>query len=107
MTLQTNSFITIVTNERVLCWRRTFLVLDMHAFRSGGDEHFNAGDEHIKTGVQTSVTYTHTHTHTASYQQLPDRTYVELTSENVRFHAGEIRKLCQCIAASFKAKFII
>ena len=25
---------------------------------------------------------------TTSYQRLPNRTYIELTSENVRFHAG-------------------
>ena len=29
-----------------LCWRLTFLALDAHAFRAGGDEHFSAGDEH-------------------------------------------------------------
>ena len=29
------------TDERVLCWRRTFLVLDTYAFCAGGDEHFS------------------------------------------------------------------
>ena len=55
----------------------------------------------VKMHVQISVT------HTASYQQLPNKSYIELTSENVRFHTGEIRKLCRYITASFKAKFII
>ena len=99
-----HGFIAIATNKRILCWRQTFLVLDTHAFCAGGDEHSSARDEHVEN---TRSNFSHTHTHTASYQQLPNRTYVELTSENVRFDAGEIRKLCRCTTASFKAKFIL
>ena len=47
------------------------------------------------------------HTHAASYQQLTNRTYIELTSENVRFHTAEIRKLRRYTTASFKVKSII
>ena len=35
------------------------------------------------------------HTHTASYQQLPNRTYVELTSENKHYHAVAIQGYIQ------------
>ena len=41
------------------------------------------------------------HTHTASYQRLPNKTYVELSFENVHFHTGEIWKLCRWIMTSF------
>ena len=58
MTLQANRFVAIATDERVLCWRRTFLVLDAHAFRAGGDEHFSAGDEHVKNVRSILVTLT-------------------------------------------------
>ena len=61
-------------------------MLDTQAFRAGGDEHFSAGDEHVANAHSNF-----SHTHTASYQRLPNRTYIELTSENVRFHGGEIR----------------
>ena len=104
MTLQVNRFIAIATDKRVLFWRQTFLALDMHAFCAGGDEQSSSGDKHVEN---THLNFSHTHT--ASYQRLPNRTYmyVKLTSENVRFYAGEIRKLCRCTTVSFKAKFIL
>ena len=105
MTLQTNRFIAIaIVTDELFC---------------SGDEHFwrwtNTHFMLVKTNtsvletntLKTLVRISVTHKHTASYQRLPNRTYVELTSENVHFHAGKIRKLCRCTKASFKAKFII
>ena len=40
-----------------------------------GDEHFSPGNEHIEN-AHSSVSCTHTPT--ASYQQLPNRIYVEM-----------------------------
>ena len=38
--------------------------------------------------------------HTASYQQLPNGTYVKLTFDNRRYPTGEIQKVCRCTMAS-------
>ena len=67
-----------------------FLVLDAHPFCAGGDEHFSAGDEHVKNARSNF-----SHTHKASYQRLPNRTYmyIELTFEKARYHAGEINSM--------------
>ena len=57
ITLQTNMF--IVNNERVLCWGRTPLVLEMDTFHAG-DEHFSTGDEHVEN---TRLRFNHKHTY--------------------------------------------
>ena len=102
MTLQTNRFIAIATDERILCWRpKRFWRWTRTRFVLVETNSLVLETNTLKTRIRISVT------HTASYQRLPNRTYIELTSENVRFHAGEIRKLCRCTTASFKAKFII
>ena len=62
MTLQTNRFIAIATDECVLCWRRPFLELDTHAFRAGGDEHLSAGEEHIEN-ARSNFSHTHSQLH--------------------------------------------
>ena len=58
ITVQTNGFIAIATDKRGLCWRWTFLALDTHTFRAGGDEHFIAWDEHVKNACSN---FRHTH----------------------------------------------
>ena len=68
----------------------TFLVLDTHALCAVGDKLFSAGDKHVEKACSNF-----SHTHTASYQRLPSRTYIELTSENVCFHAGGDPKVMQ------------
>ena len=87
MTLRTNRFNLFVrADERVLCWRRTFLALDTHAFRAGGDEHFSAGDEHFSAGdehVETRVRISVTHTHS----QLPATSKQNLYRAHLRKRA--------------------
>ena len=46
------------------------MALDTHAFRAGGDEHFSAGDEHVETCVQISITHTHSQLPATSKQNL-------------------------------------
>ena len=46
--------------------------METHLFRAGG-EHFSAGDEHIE-----NMRSNFSHTDTASYQQLPNKPYVEM-----------------------------
>ena len=105
MTLQTNRFIA----ELVLCWRRTFVALDTHSFRAGGDEHlsagdkhFSAGDEHVETRVQISVTHTHS--------QVPATFKQNLYRAHLRKCAllswGD-PKLCICTTASFQGQIYI
>ena len=66
ITLQANAF--IASDERALCWSGDeHLVLEMNAFR--------AGDEHAENAHSN---FSHTHTHTASYQRLPNKTYIEM-----------------------------
>ena len=62
ITLPTNMF--IVSDERILCWRRTLLMLEANAFHAG-DEHFSAGHERIEPARSS---FSHTHTATCSYQ---------------------------------------
>ena len=70
MTLQTDRLIAIASDERIVCCRRTFLALDTHAFCTGGDEHFSAGDEHVETCVRISITHTHSQLPATSKQNL-------------------------------------
>ena len=62
----------IASNERVSCW--------------SGDKHFGAGEECVSHWRQIRWKRTfefQPHTHTASYQRLPNRTYVKMiTSHN-------------------------
>ena len=64
------------------------MVLEMDVSRAG-NEHYRAGDECIE---HACLNFSHTHTATCSYQQLPNKTYVELTSENGHYLAAEIQK---------------
>ena len=68
---------------------RTHFVLEMNTF-GPGDERVSHWRWALTGGERTQIacsnfththihTHTHTHTHTASYQQLPNRTYVECT----------------------------
>ena len=74
ITLKTNMF--IASDEGVLCWRQTLLALETNAFHAG-DQHFSAGDEQVKNAGSNF-----SHTHTASYQQLPNRTYVDMIASH-------------------------
>ena len=51
-------------------------MMEMNAFHTG-DKHFSAGDKCVENtfGLQP---HTHIHTHTACYQQLLNRTYIEM-----------------------------
>ena len=60
-----------------------------------GDEHFGDGDERVENALSNF-----NHTHTASYQWLPNKTYVKLISENGRYHAAEIQKVSRCTTMS-------
>ena len=53
-----------------------------------GDGHYSAGDERIEN-AHSNFTPTHI---TASYELLPNKTCLELTSENGDYHAAEIQK---------------
>ena len=73
-TLQANMF--IACNEHVFCrLGDEHLALEMNEFRNG--------DEHIDSAHSN---FSHTHTHTASYQRLPNETYVEMiTTHNYMY----------------------
>ena len=83
MTLQTNRFIAIATNERVLCWRRTFLALDEH-FWHWTRTHFVLVETNslvvemntLKTRVRISVPHTHS--------QLPSTSKLNLYQAHLR-----------------------
>ena len=67
----------ITSNEHVLYWRQTLLELET--------THFALEMNTLVLEMNVYETRVHTSaTHTASYQQLRNRTYVELTFENGR-----------------------
>ena len=58
----------------LLCWRRTVLALETNTLLAE-DEHFSAGDQRVENARSN---FMQPHTHTASYQRLPNRSYVEM-----------------------------
>ena len=105
ITLQANMF--IASDERVLFWGRTLLVLEMNGSHAG-DERLSVWDECVeKTRLSFSHTdNTHTNTQLYSYQQLPNRFYVEMIAivtatylRNGCCHVEEIQKVSRCTTA--------
>ena len=81
----TNVF--IASNKRILCWRRTLLAMETNVF-CAEDKHFSALDECVENAC-SNFSHIQTHTHTASYQQLPNETYVGMIATHRRRNRGD------------------
>ena len=84
------------------------LALETNVLRAG-NEHFSAGDESVENTFQTSAT------HTASYQRLPNRTYVKMVASHScslpktgdSYHAADIQKLTRGTTVSSVALILV
>ena len=78
-------------------------MLETNTFGAGdktfraGDEQFGAGGECIENECSNFI---HIHTATCSYQQLPNKTHVELTFKNGHYPAVEIKTVFRCTMTS-------
>ena len=86
----------------ILCWRRILLALETNVFHAGMNTLV------LETNMLKMSVSNFRHTHTASYQQLPNRTYVEMVASHScslpktggSYHAAESQMLTRCTTVS-------